>query len=279
MTQSEEIASRYRVAVDVDQLVPLGPLDDDRLVVGVGRHLGEAVPDDVGVTLDPAPRLPRARRAHCKTGAVAIRTPSRSSRRWSCVSPAFGVVSSLSPRKMLFAPAWRHSACSSSLMEARPADSRTTDSGMRSARRGDRAHELEAVERLDPVQRRARHLHEQVDRHALRMRVEHGQLAEQPRAVGARLAHADDAAAAQLHARLADVRERVEPVLIGARRDDLAVELRRRVEVVVVVVESGCGEGRRLRRRQHAERRARLEPERADLLHRGRDRIDLRIGR
>ena len=41
------------VAVDVDQLVALGPLDDDRAVVGERRHLREAVPHDGGVTLDP----------------------------------------------------------------------------------------------------------------------------------------------------------------------------------------------------------------------------------
>ena len=45
------------VAVGVDQLPALGPLDDERGVAGVGRHLGEAVPDHGGVTLDPGPGL------------------------------------------------------------------------------------------------------------------------------------------------------------------------------------------------------------------------------
>ena len=36
-------------AVDVDELATLGVVDDDRGVVGVGGHLGEAVPDDGGV--------------------------------------------------------------------------------------------------------------------------------------------------------------------------------------------------------------------------------------
>ena len=36
-----------------DGLVALGRLDDDRLVVEVGRHLGEAVPDHGGVALGP----------------------------------------------------------------------------------------------------------------------------------------------------------------------------------------------------------------------------------
>ena len=40
-------------AVDVDQLVALGAFDDDRMVVGVGRHLREPVPHDGGVPLHP----------------------------------------------------------------------------------------------------------------------------------------------------------------------------------------------------------------------------------
>ena len=40
-------------AVDVDQVVPLGALDDDRVVVGVRGHLGEAVPHDRGIPLQP----------------------------------------------------------------------------------------------------------------------------------------------------------------------------------------------------------------------------------
>ena len=40
--------------VDVDELPALGALDDDRPVVGVGGHLGEAVPHDGGIAGDPA---------------------------------------------------------------------------------------------------------------------------------------------------------------------------------------------------------------------------------
>ena len=54
-----------------------------------------------------------------------------------------------------------------------------------------------------------------------------------------RLAHADDAAAADVDAGVAHVVERIQAVLIGARGDDLPVELRRGVEVVVVVIEAG----------------------------------------
>ena len=59
-------------AVGVDQLAALGPLDDQRRVAGVGRHLGEPVPDHGGITLDPGPGL-RAGRSHGprRAGAVA----------------------------------------------------------------------------------------------------------------------------------------------------------------------------------------------------------------
>src|SRR5665213_4539864 len=53
-----------------------------------------------------------------------------------------------------------------------------------------------------------------------------------------RFAHADDAAAADSEARTAHARQRGEPVLVIARGDALAVEFRRRVEVVVVEVEA-----------------------------------------
>ena len=41
------------LAVDVDELVTLGPVDDDRVVVGERRHLREAVPHDLRVALHP----------------------------------------------------------------------------------------------------------------------------------------------------------------------------------------------------------------------------------
>ena len=55
--------------------------------------------------------------------SLAIRVASRS---W----PGFFVVSSLSPRKIELAPARKHSACSSSLICSRPADSRTIEAGI-----------------------------------------------------------------------------------------------------------------------------------------------------
>ncbi len=46
------------LAVDVDQLVALGAVDDDRVVVGERRHLREAVPYDLRVAFAPTRRAP-----------------------------------------------------------------------------------------------------------------------------------------------------------------------------------------------------------------------------
>ena len=83
--------------------------------------------------------------------------------------------------------------------------------------------------------------------------------AQELRPVLGRLAHADDAAAAHLEPGRAHRLQRVEPVLIGARGDDLAVELRRGVEIVVVIVETGRLELGCLLRGEHSERGAALE--------------------
>ena len=116
-------------------------------------------------------------------------------------------------------------------------------------RDGDAAHELERIERRGVGERRAGNRHELVDRHAFRLRRQRRERVQHADAVGARLAHADDAAAADLDAGRAHALERLEPVRIGARADDLLVELGRRVQVVVVVVEAGVGEALGLPRR------------------------------
>src|SRR3990167_10136391 len=52
-------------------------------------------------------------------------SPSLANSAASLSSPALAVVSSLSPVKIEFAPAMKHSACVASLIDSRPADSRT----------------------------------------------------------------------------------------------------------------------------------------------------------
>ena len=79
-------------------------------------------------------------------------------------------------------------------------------------RNGDAAHELERIERRGRRERRARDRHELVDRHAFGLRRERRERVQQADAIGARLAHADDAAAADLHAGRAHALERLEPI-------------------------------------------------------------------
>ena len=63
------------------------------------------------------------------------------------------------------------------------------------------------------------------------------------------------------------MRERVQPVLVGPRADDLAVVRLGRVQVVVVIVETRRFEAFGLRTGQHAERDAGLQPEHLHLGH------------
>src|SRR3546814_2030573 len=81
-------------------------------------------------------------------------------------------------------------------------------------------------------------------------------LAQQLGAIMLLFAHADDAAAADLDAGATHVIERIETILVRACADDLAVELRRGIEIVVVVIEPGVGQTIGLRRLEHAERHA-----------------------
>ncbi|ABA47844.1 hypothetical protein BURPS1710b_0571 [Burkholderia pseudomallei 1710b] len=147
----------------------------------------------------------------------------------------------------------------------------------RDARDRDRTHELERIERLRVRERRAFDRDEIVDRHRFRIRVHVRELRDQARALAARFAHPDDPAAAYVDARVAHALERVEAILVRARRDDLPIEFGRRVEVVVVIVEARLRQRLRLVFLEHAERHARLE---AHVLHAADhflDRLDVAI--
>ena len=129
------------------------------------------------------------------------------------------------------------------------------------------AHELEWIDRLGAVERRALDLHQVVDRNRLRIRIEIGELRDQARALRGSLPHADDSAATDFHSGDANPVERFETVAIVAGGDDLAVELGRGVEVVVVIVEARVLQGLGLTVLEKAKRRTGLEPERLDLAH------------
>ncbi len=141
--------------------------------------------------------------------------------------------------------------------------------------RRNHAHEVERVEFRQAVQRCARHLHQLVDRHALRMLLQSCKRVQQRDAIGFGFTHAEDAATADVESGITDGLQCIEAILVGAGRDDLAVELFRGVEIVVVVVESRVLQLQRLLRCQHAERGAGLETECANLAHHQLDLLQL----
>ncbi|MCY1395526.1 hypothetical protein D9M71_104710 [compost metagenome] len=110
------------------------------------------------------------------------------------------------------------------------------------ARDGEHADEVERIDVVGIFQRRTGDFHQHVDRHRLRMLRQVGQLDQQVGAVVQRLAHAQNAAGADLHPRITHVRQGLQAFAVGAGGDDAAVELRRGIEVVVVVVEAGLGQ-------------------------------------
>src|SRR5690606_12081283 len=102
-------------------------------------------------------------------------------------------------------------------------------------------------------QRRARYPDELVDGHALRVRRQRGERVEERHAVLAGLAHAEDAAAAYLQARVANVLQGPEAIGVGTGRDDLRVESLGGIEIVVVEIQPGLVQRLRLFGGQHAE--------------------------
>ena len=68
LTQREEIAFEVAPAVLVDQVAPCALLDHQGCVAGVGRHLGEPVPDHCGIALDPGPGFGSGIRTGIRTG-------------------------------------------------------------------------------------------------------------------------------------------------------------------------------------------------------------------
>src|SRR5690606_8525125 len=95
--------------------------------------------------------------------------------------------------------------------------------------------------------------------------------------VVARLAEAENAAAAHLETGSAHFPQRVETILERAGRDDARIERLGRVEVVVVVVESRLGQALGLPVPQEPQRRARFQPESLDLADHLEDRLELAV--
>jgi len=190
--------------------------------------------------------------------------PRSANKRRSTWTAGFGVVNSTSPRNTEFAPA--HETERLRFERERRASRAQAHERLRhdEAGRGDRPHELQRIFVGSIAERRTFDAGQQVNRHAFRMRPERRQLVQHPAARPPRFAHADDAAAAHGDAGLADARDGLEPFGVRARRDDAAIELGRRVEIMVVRRKAGVGERIGLRLRQHAERAARFHAERPD---------------
>ena len=144
---------------------------------------------------------------------------------------------------------------------------------------GDGADERDGVQVLHVLQGRARHLDQHVDGHRLRVWLEPHQLLEQGGAVAGGLAHAQDPAGAHLHAGVAYVAEGRQAVGVAAGGDDLAVVVRRGVEVVVVVVQARLGQAPGLVAVHHPQGHAGLEPQRLDPAHHLQHRIEVLLPR
>lgn len=96
------------------------------------------------------------------------------------------------------------------------------------------------------------------------MRVLACELREQSQAILDAFAHADDPARANGHATPSYALQRVQPFLVGARRDDPAVELGARVKVVIVCRQACLGQPVCLLLIEHAKRATRLHPQGPD---------------
>ena len=93
------------------------------------------------------------------------------------------------------------------------------------------------------------------------------QFPQKPDAVGAALAHPDDAPAANGDSRGAHAAQSIEPLLVPACRYDFTVELRRGVQIMVVRRQTCFGKPFGLLSGQHAESATRFQPQRADPPH------------
>jgi len=140
---------------------------------------------------------------------------------------------------------------------------------------GDHADEVDGVDRFFVGEGGAFDALEGVDGDGFGVGVLGGELEEEVEAVGDGFAHADDAAAADGDAGVADVFEGVEAVVVGTGGDDVAVELGGGVEVVVVGVAAGVFEACGLGGGEHAEGAADFEAEVVDFFDECEDLVEV----
>jgi len=163
--------------------------------------------------------------------------------------------------KIELAPARKQSACISSVIAVRPADSRISDIGIKilasaTARKGNR------IDWLGLGERRSFNWDQHIDRHAFRMFRKIRERSQHFHTVERLLSHSEDTATANLHTRFMDVLERIQAIGESARRDNLCIVPLRRIDIMVVVFETCVGELARLLRVEHAQGHACFHPER-----------------
>ena len=184
--------------------------------------------------------------------ACSGRRPADSSIAMSSSRSGFGVVSSFSPKKIELAPARKHSSCASLLSAVRPAESRTRACGItiraaahiRTSSNGSSGGRSASGVPATGASALIGTLSGGGSRFASVASMRQRSSIDSPMP---RMPPQHTWMPARLHAR-----ERLQPLVVGAGRDDRAVELARGVEVVVVRGQPGVGEPLRLLVGQHA---------------------------
>src|SRR5207247_8791774 len=100
--------------------------------------------------------------------------------------------------------------------------------------RGDCSNKDKRIQRLGVAQRRPFDPSEQIDGNTFGMGIQCGELMQESDAILVRFTHTDDAATAHRNTGFPNVFNRAQSVFVGSGRNDLAIKLRRCVEVMVV---------------------------------------------
>src|SRR5207253_9018781 len=108
------------------------------------------------------------------------------------------------------------------------------------------------------------------------MWLKYRELMEKADAIFVRFAHADDPATANRDAGFTNIFERAKPVLVVTCRDDPAIKVGGRVEIVVVCMESGLSQTPGLRFIQHAKGAAHFQTKRRNTPDHFQNRVEFR---
>src|SRR5690348_10026659 len=123
----------------------------------------------------------------------------------------------------------------------------------------------------------ALHTHQKIDRHTLRMFWQGCERVDKSDAIAFVFSHANDPAAADMNARLAEMSESLKAIIVSPGGDDLAVVLGRRIEIMIVVVEARRLESLGLVSCEHAQRDAGLHTKRLNGLDHLTDAVEVLV--